>query len=170
MRKQHDPWEGFPYDRLNEIHITSVKATGSSFEVRSEAAPAYDPGLGLVKFARHFQLDLAGRRITVSDEIESSKEHVFTEFLHSDTAVASRGGKAYEIRAGRTSMPFRWQSPADASARIEPNVVTAAGAPGSVSSGKQEQRGERVAVSTARAAKTAAFRWELTLPPLLIRD
>jgi hypothetical protein len=106
----------------------------------------------------------AGGSLGIDDEIESSREHHYTEFIHSDTTLARRGERQYEIVAGKARLEAIWEAPSDGEARIEPNVVTAPGQPGSVSEGEAQTRGERLALTTARPATAARFRWELKVP------
>jgi hypothetical protein len=158
-RQQHDPWDGFAYSRLNTVRITGVKATADSFEVEGEASGAYDPALGLERFTRHLRFTAADG-VTIADDIRSGPAHVFTELIHSDTTLTPRGERRYEIAAGKARLMVSWDAPANSTARVEPNIVTAPGPPGSVSDGEPQHRGNRLAVSSERSTQ-AEFRWVL---------
>ncbi len=160
--KGHDPWDGFPYDQLNKTRITRAQLDEGGFDLEGEAASSYDAKLGLTQFRRRIRLE-APERISISDEIESAQPRTFTVLLHSDTTVKRLGASEFEIPAPGAPLRIRLQSPRDAVARIEPNIVTAPGPPGSVDKGPQQQRGERLAVSTAQPAAGATFRWTLSL-------
>jgi hypothetical protein len=153
----HDPWAGYPYGRLNQVKITGWKSGPGWMEADGEAAGAYDAGLGLTGFHRRLRLESTGR-LSVTDEIESSKEHRFTELLHADGALTV-SGNGYEIRAGNARLVVAWNGPGSAAAKVEKNVVMAPGAPGSVNEGELQQRGERLAVGMA--GKSVKFGWEL---------
>lgn len=155
-KKQHDPWDGFPYDRLNQARIIKAELAANSFDIEGEAAGAYDASLGLDSFRRRIRLEASGK-ISVADEIRSSKEHVFTELLHSDTTMSARGERQFEIHG----LQIKIEPPPGATLKIEPNIVTAPGKPGSVSEGEQQHRGTRLNVTTASPRKSANFRWEL---------
>jgi hypothetical protein len=48
-------------------------------------------------------------------------------------------------------------TPEAAAGRIEPNIVRGPGPPGAVDKGEREERGQRLAVSTATPVKEARF-------------
>lgn len=93
----------------------------------------------------------------------------------------NRGAKEYEIKAGfdpahsgaakdasqqvralqTARMSVRAELPADAVVKSEPNIVTAPGLPGSTDKGDQQQRGQRLAATTAKPVKSVTFRWQL---------
>ena len=162
-RNQHDPWEGFQYARLDQVRIARFSPSAGSVEMEGDAAGAYDPALGLTRFHRHLRLTVGGS-LEIDDEIESSREHRYTELIHSDTTLARRGERQYEIVAGKTRLETRWEEPQDGEVRVQPNLVTAPGPPGSVSEGETQTRGERLSLTTARPATAARFRWELKVP------
>ena len=154
----HDVWGGIPYGQLNRARLITVKADGKSFEFAGEGAPVYDAKLGLTKFLR--TLRYAGGVLTVSDAIESSQAHVFTEAMHSDTTIQQTGTGQFVFG---TVVPLKVTllAPKDAAGKVEPNVVMGPGKPGSVDKGTLETRGARAVESTSVAAKAAEFRWEL---------
>ena len=159
-RKQHDPWEGFPYTRLDQVRISAFTPSPDAVEIEGDAAGAYDPAVGLTRFHRRVRLN-SGGALTVDDEVESSREHRYTELLHSDDGFSPRGKDEFEIPAGPVRLRVLWHGFTDAESRIEPNLVTAAGQPGSVSEGEIQQRGERLTVTTREPARNARFQWDL---------
>jgi hypothetical protein len=156
----HDVWGGIPYAQLNRTRLTSVRADANGFEFTGEGAPVYASSIGLTKYQR--TLRYTAGKLTVSDSMESSQPHVFTELLHSDTTIEQTGTNKFTFQAGDAALHVNLRSPADATAKIEPNVVMGPGQPGSVDKGTLETRGQRLAASTPEPAKQAGFVWELT--------
>jgi hypothetical protein len=156
----HDVWGGIPYAQLNRTRLTSVRADGNGFEFTGEGAPVYAESVGLTKFQRTLQYKAS--KLTVTDSIESSAPHVFTEMLHSDTTIQPAGKGRFTFPVGDAALHVSLDAPIDASTKIEPNVVMGPGQPGSVDKGTPETRGERLAASTADPANAARFIWELT--------
>lgn len=176
----HNAWYGFPYDQLNGVRITRADLSAKGFDLEGEAAPAYDASLGLVSFRRHITLKLAAppqdlgaltkdwhQTFVISDEINSSKPHLYTELLHSDTTFTPRQRESgevveeYEVHAGQARMSVRVELPTDAVIKPEPNIVVAPGRPGATDKGEQQQRGQRLAATSVKPANSIAFRWKL---------
>ena len=156
----HDAWTGVPYSRLNEARITAVHFTAAGFTATGEGAGAYDAKTGLTQWAR--TLTLTAGKLTVSDVVAAAKPSVFTEFLHSDTAVQVVKPRMFSITVNGVSLHSELIAPAGAITRVEPNVVMGPGKPGSVDKGSLEQRGERLLITTPNPSSSAAFRWNLT--------
>src|SRR5216683_7479167 len=82
--------------------------------------------------------------------------------LHSDTKVEQAGSQKYQIKVEGVALNAFLRLPSQASSKIEPNVVMGPGRPGSVDKGSLEPRGERLVVSTTKAATSAQFGWEFS--------
>ncbi|MCU1321112.1 MAG: hypothetical protein JWM43_761 [Acidobacteriaceae bacterium] len=158
--KGHDAWADFPYERLNQVHITKALFTAKTFEVEGEGAFAYDVSLGLKRYRRHIQLDQASH-IAIDDLVETDAPRTLSEVLHSDTTVQAAGDQAFRFNMNGAVLDVALQSPKPASTLIEPNIVMGPGRPGSVDKGSLEPRGERVVVTTPTPVKSAEFRWDL---------
>jgi len=156
----HDVWGGIPYVQLNRTRLTSVRADANGFEFTGEGAPVYASSVGLTKFQRTLRYTTG--MLTVTDNIEGSGPHTFTELLHSDTTIQQVGKDKFAFPVGDATLHVALQSPADANTKIEPNVVMGPGRPGSVDKGTLETRGQRLAASTPQPANQAHFAWELT--------
>jgi hypothetical protein len=76
--------------------------------------------------------------------------------------VTPVAGQRYQIRVNGKSLDVQFHLPVDAASKIESNVVMGPGRPGSVDKGSPEDRGERLLISTPKAATHARFDWELT--------
>ena len=156
----HDVWGGIPYAQLNRARLTSVRADANGFEFTGEGAPVYAKSVGLTKYQR--TLRYTAGRLTVTDSIETSEPRAFTELLHSDTTIQEAGKNKFTFQVGDAALRVGLQSPADATTKIEPNVVMGPGQPGSVDKGTLETRGQRLAASTEHPVSKAEFLWELT--------
>jgi len=77
--------------------------------------------------------------------------------LHADEKIERSGEKQFVIKAGEVSLRVMISDPARCHPIIEPNLLTAAGNPGSVDKGERQQRGERLAVSTTNPVFSARF-------------
>ena len=74
----------------------------------------------------------------------------------------SADGVPHEVRGVQAArISVRLELPADAPVKPEPNIVIAPGPPGAVDKGNPQQRGERLAATTANRANAATFRWLL---------
>jgi hypothetical protein len=156
----HDAWSKIPYAQLTQARLVAVTADANGFEFTGEGAGVYEAALGLKEFRR--TLKYTAGDLTVSDVVASAKPAVFTEFLHSDTTIATKAAGKFDVHVGDAVLHVVLESPADAISRVESNVVMGPGKPGSVDKGTPEARGERVGVSTARPVARAVFKWELT--------
>jgi hypothetical protein len=147
----HDAFFGFPYRSMEGIRIAEVRLERGSAYVRGEAAAAYGPELGVERFTRHFYLQ-SPQRITVCDELRTRQPRRFTTLLHADEQIDSVAPRAFVLGDGLRATVV---APRDVRTRVEPNVLTAPGAPGSVDKGERQERGKVLSVSTARPATEA---------------
>jgi hypothetical protein len=139
----HNCFYQIPYDRLNKIRIVDVKPDANGLTITADATAAYDPSLGLKSFVRTVRIER--QKLTIDDSIEAADPHIFTVLIHFDGAAPPQALR-YEVT-----------EPKDATLRLEPNDVTAAGLPGSTDKGRIERRGSRLAISNANREATAKF-------------
>jgi hypothetical protein len=66
-----------------------------------------------------------------------------------------------QITVVQRILSVRLELPTDATLKTEPNIVVAPGRPGATDKGEQQQRGERLAATTAKPGDSATFRWKL---------
>jgi len=156
----HDAWAGMDPAQLDQIHIASASFTKTGFDIVGEAAAAYAPALGLTRFTRHIVLTKPGM-LRVTDAVESSIPHGFTEVLHTDTTFTRVPNTLYFQTSvgGQTLKVLATESFANT---IEPNIVMGPGRPGSVDKGTPEPRGQRLILDTEGPATEFAFQWTLT--------
>lgn len=155
----HDPWAKFPYSQLNDTRISEMQLANGFAYVKGEASAAYEKTLELKKFNRHF-LFVAPSQFTIWDDIESKEPRVFTSILHSDTTWDEVGKKNFAVKSGEAKLLLNIQN-SDIETKTEPNLVIAPGRPGAVDKGEQQQRGERLAISTKSAQRSAIFVYQI---------
>jgi Domain of unknown function (DUF4962)/Heparinase II/III-like protein len=145
--KGHDVFVDVSYDRLNQIRIQSVKADDKKVSIVADVAPAYEPEIGVKKFIRTFEFSAPGK-FTVSDDVETDKPQIITSLWHADNQIQMNPNSKYIFEPGGTNLLVEILKPKDMPARIEKNILTAPGKPGSVDKGEREERGVRLNVST----------------------
>lgn len=160
----HDAFDGVPYEQLNRIKLTEVELGEREVRVRGEAAAAYEPALGLKRFARSLKFN-ASDGFVITDELEATEPRRFTALLHADESIEQTGPGRFLIDARGAKLYVRVMEPERADARIEENVLTAPGLPGSVDKGERQVRGQRLALSTPSPARSARFVMRLSLKP-----
>jgi hypothetical protein len=154
--KGHDVFAGVSYDRLDQIHISEVKLEPRFAYARGEAASAYEPELGVRQFTRHF-LFTSPDGFAIWDEITTSEPRRVTSLLHADERIESKGKNQFALKNGQATLRVTIVEPETAVSKIEDNTVTSAGRPGSVDKGPRQERGVRLAVSTAAPATRTRF-------------
>lgn len=160
----HDAFSGMPYEELERIRIIEVKLNEDSALIRGDAAAAYDASLGLMRFERRFEFsDKNGFLIT--DELQSASPRTFTTLLHADELIEQKEAGRFLIDAGRARLNVQIVTPQPAQARIEENLLTAPGRPGSVDKGERQVRGQRLALSTPAPATSTRLVMRLQIEP-----
>lgn len=154
--KGHDAFDGIAYERLDRIRIAEARLGPDFAYVRGEAAAAYEPELGVTRFARHF-LFTAPDRFVIWDDLVAERPRLFTSLLHADDRIQPVDGQRFAITTAGAKLLATVVSPEAPRAAVEANVVTAAGQPGSVDQGERQARGQRLAVSTNKPATEAHF-------------
>jgi hypothetical protein len=160
--KGHDAFAGVPYERLNKIRILDAKFSNEKVTISADVAPAYEPEVGVVKFVRRFEF-AAPNRFTVTDEIETATPKIITAYLHADNSIEKITDKSFLFESPKTSLLVKMMMPLAVETKIEKNILTAPGRPGSVDKGEREERGVRLAISTVEKVKQAKFVTELMI-------
>jgi hypothetical protein len=147
---KHEAFKGFPYERLNELRVTKVRAYPDRLDVTGEAASAFPEALGVQRWTRRIRLQMPSQ-VAIVDTIELTSEQPVTWVLHSDREFrVDRENGIAETDLGGVRMRVQSQSP-HVSLTSVPNDVTDAGRPGSVELGKPEVRGFALHETTAPA-------------------
>jgi hypothetical protein len=157
----HDAFEGYPYERLNQVRLLEVKLAARAAQIRCDATAAYAAKLGLSSFVRSFTLAQQGVEIT--DAFTATAPHRFTVLFHADEKVEALERRQFRLRNGTAGLRVEVLSPTDAVLQSEPNYLTAPGPPGAVDKGERQQRGERLAISNVQPATKVQFKTRLSL-------
>lgn len=154
--KGHDVFDGIPYERLNRIRIKNINLSANKALITADVASAYEPEIGVKKFIRRFEFT-APNIFLVTDEIETDAPKTITSFLHSDNLIEQLSVNKFTFEPNGTSLLTEIIAPKMYNSKIEMNILTAPGKPGSVDKGEREERGVRLAVSTKEKVKKARF-------------
>lgn len=160
----HDVFVGIPYERLNKIRITEQKMSAQKVSITADVMSAYEPEVGVKRFIRKFEFT-APNSFLITDDIETNSAQTVTSYLHSDNLIDQLSPKRFSFEPNGTSLLAEILAPEMFDPKIEKNILTAPGKPGSVDKGEREERGVRLAVSTKTKVNKAAFRLKLTLQP-----
>jgi hypothetical protein len=157
---EHDVWRGMSQGALDTIRITRATADATGVRVEADAAGAYPAQAGLARFHRTFTFDRKAA-FTVEDAIETSAPKTVEWFLHADAPFAVLGD-AFLLNAAPAWLRVRVEVPAGSKTAAGPTNLMAPGKPGSITDGKQEQRGYEIRVD-APAASAVAIKATLTV-------
>ena len=155
--KGHDVFAGVSYERLNRIRILDAKLAGEKVLITADLAAAYEPEVGVKKFIRKFEFT-APDKFVATDDVETNAPQIITAFLHADTAIEKVSGNGFFFEPnGTPKLLVEIIEPSPVETKIEKNILTAPGRPGSVDKGTREERGVRLAISTAKKVTDAKF-------------
>lgn len=143
----HDAFDGYPYERLDQIRMKKVTLGRDQAEIVADLTGAYRPELGVEKLERRFTWSRGAW--TTTDTLRASKPVVMTAQVHGDNAIKQVGERRFIVEGQPAALQVT--SGAGAKAIIEPGIVTAAGPPGNVDKGPKEQRGTVLRMSLAPA-------------------
>ncbi|MDQ3040927.1 MAG: DUF4962 domain-containing protein [Acidobacteriota bacterium] len=160
--KGHDAFAGVPYERLNKIRILDAKFSDEKVLIIADVAPAYEPEVEVTKFIRRFEFT-APNKFTITDEVETAAPKIITSYLHSDNSIESNADGSFLFESPKPNLLVKILSPLAVETRIEKNILTAPGRPGSVDKGEREERGVRLAISSKEKVKQAKLQMELTI-------
>jgi hypothetical protein len=159
---EHDVWRNMSQAALDTIRITRAASDASGVRVEADAAGAYPASAGLTRFHRTFTFD-GKAAFTVEDAISTSAPKTFEWFLHAD-APFTADGSAFVLEAAPVRLRVRVDAPAGSKQSTGVTNLMAPGKPGSITEGKQEQRGYEVRVDVP-AATAASIKATLTVEP-----
>ena len=126
-------------------------------ECRWDLAAAYEPEVGVKKFIRKFEFT-APDKFVVTDDVETNAPQIITAFLHADNAIEKVSDNSFFFEPnGAPKLLVEIIEPSPAETKSEKNILTAPGRPGSVDKGTREERGVRLAISTAKKVTDAKF-------------
>ncbi len=160
--KGHDVFVGIPYDRLNKIRFVDVKMSAKKVSVIADVTAAYEPEVGVKKFIRKFEFT-APNKFVITDEVETDAPKIITSFLHADNVINQLSSNKFVFEPNGTNLLSEIVTPKLFDSKIEKNILTAPGRPGSVDKGEREERGVRLAVSTKNKVTKANFKMKLTV-------
>lgn len=160
--KGHDAFANVPYERLNKIRILDAKFSDEKVSIVADVAPAYEPEVGVKKFVRKFEF-AAPNRFTVIDEVETAAPKIITSYLHADNSIVKSPNNSFLFEAPNTNLLVKILPPLAVETKIEKNILTAPGRPGSVDKGEREERGVRLAISTREKVAKAKLVVEMTI-------
>ena len=142
----HDVWQKMDQAALNTVRITSVQATPTGLRVEADAAGAYLPSAGLVRFFRTFVVTGADQ-FSVTDAIETRTPKTIEWFLHADVPIEARAGR-YLLGGGSSPLSVTVSGPEGSRVTTQATVLTAPGRPGAITAGPQENRGYHLMLQT----------------------
>lgn len=154
--KGHDAFADIPYERLNKIRLSMVKVDNKKVSIIADLTAAYEPEIGVIEFTRQFDFT-APSDFVITDYIKTEKPQIITAFLHSDNLIAEKSKNIFEFEPNGTSLLAEIFAPKKFESKIEKNILTAPGQPGSVDKGERELRGVRLAISTRKPTNEAKF-------------
>lgn len=152
----HDAFAGVSYELLDRIRIASVKVNEDQVLVRGDATSAYDPNLGMKRFVREFGYR-PGEGFTIRDEVETLKPAVITSVIHADGGLQKDTNNQFQINRDGTRLSIEVIEPVETESAIKANTVTAAGPPGAVDKGEEQERGQKLLLSTRNRVTKVNF-------------
>jgi hypothetical protein len=158
----HDVFDGIPYANLNKIRISNVKLNAQKVSITADLTAAYEPEIGVKKFIRKFEFS-APNSFVITDNIETNSPKIITSFLHADNLINQLSGNSFVFEPNGTSLSAEIISPKMFDTKIEKNILTAPGKPGSVDKGEREERGVKLTISTKEKVSKAKFILKLNI-------
>ncbi|CAN5127253.1 hypothetical protein BH20ACI1_BH20ACI1_11880 [soil metagenome] len=158
----HDVFAGIPYKRLNKIRISDVKMNANKVSITADLTNAYEPEVGLKSFIRRFDFT-APNDFVIIDDVKTNMPQIITAFFHADNSIVKKSKSIFEFEPNGTSLFAEIIEPKKFEAKIEKNILTAPGKPGSVDKGEREMRGTRLEISTDQPAKEVKFLMRLKI-------
>ncbi len=158
----HNAFEKVSYSRLDQIRISAIQVKKDRVVVRGNATSAYEPVIGVRRFVRDFEYDRL-RGFTIVDEVETQRPAIISSLLHSDTTFEQEAGHRFVTNVSAKKLRIDVLAPQRPNTSIEANILTAAGAPGSVDKGQRQQRGQKLTISTNQPVTAARFQLRLSI-------
>jgi hypothetical protein len=160
--KGHDVFVGISYEQLNKIRVSDVKMSSKNVSLTADLTAAYELEVGVKRFIRRFEFT-APNKFIVTDEVETDSPKTITSYLHADNVINQLSTDRFIFEPGGTNLLAEIIEPKLFEAKIEKNILTAPGRPGSVDKGEREERGVRLAISTKEKVSRAKFNLRLTI-------
>jgi hypothetical protein len=151
----HDVWRGAPYAGFDGVRIRDIKINGSQVIVAADLAAAYPKVTAIDAFTRTFTFDgTAG--FSVSDRFMLKSPGSIEWRLQSDTPfdTENRNGTGAAIKV-------TIDEPKNAEITREIGKLKVPGPPGSITSGKEEDRGYVLAAKTKAPVGESVIRAEI---------
>lgn len=160
--KGHDVFAGVSYDRLNQIRLSNVELGAQKVSITADLTSAYEPEVGVRKYVRSFEF-AAPDGFSIRDSVEMERPRTITAFLHSDNLITKTSDTIFVFEPGTTDLSAEINAPQGVETKIEKNILTAPGRPGSVDKGEREERGVRLAISSREKVKTLELKVNLRI-------
>lgn len=159
----HDAFADVSYERLNKIRISDVKMNADKVSIVANITDAYQPEVGVEELIRRFDFT-APNDFVITDSVETDAPQTITSFLHADNKIIEKTKSTFEFEPnGEASLFAEIIQPEEFDAKIEKNILTAPGKPGSVDKGEREERGVRLAISTKQKVKKTKIKMMLKI-------
>jgi hypothetical protein len=152
----HDAFADVPYESINRIRIVDLKIQDDYVLIKGDATSAYEPDLGVKRFIRSFEYR-PSTGFTIRDEVETIKPVTITSVIHGDGGLKKESEQRFVIDRRGTKLWIDLIDPKEVESAIAVNTVTAPGPPGSVDKGEQQERGQKLLISTRRPFTTTNF-------------
>ena len=163
----HDVWRNASYATLDEDahHPRDRCRTGARPSTPTSRASTR-PAAGLTSFVRQFTFEAPGT-FTVRDQVTTATPTAIQWYLHGDQPIERvQGGFRFGGPGGATLLVTP-RSPGNLSSAVAPTVLMAPGAPGSITQGRQDQRGYHLTFERPAGSTTPI---EVTLVVSPIKD
>lgn len=158
----HDVFAEISYDRLDLIRLTGVKTDERQVSITTDVTAAYQPEIGVKKFVRKFEFT-APNKFLITDTVETATPKIITSYLYADHLIEKTANGSFLFESPKTNLTVKILLPLAVETKIEKNILTAPGRPGSVDKGEREERGVRLAISTEEKITKAKLVTELTI-------
>ncbi len=158
MRINH-PANHLPSDSLR---ITKASLNANKVSIVADVTAAYEPEVGVKSFVREFEFS-APNNFVITDKITMNSPKLITSFFHADNLINELTSSKFVFEPNGVNLLVDIVEPKIFSSKIEKNILTAPGQPGSVDKGEREERGVKLSISTKEKVKTAKFVTRLTI-------
>jgi Heparinase II/III-like protein len=158
--KGHDAFATVSYERLDRIRISELKVEKDFVSIRGDATSAYEPELGVKRFVRQFEYR-PDQGFLITDEVETEKPTLVTSVVHADAGLQKETNDRFGISIGNAKLMIEVLEPKQFQSEIVVNTVRAPGPPGAVDKGENQERGEKLLISTLRTVTKTRFQLRL---------
>ncbi len=159
--KDHDVWQGTDYATLSRARIVTADASPTGVRITADLAPLYPATAGIERLTRTFVFDGPGTagvtgpgRFRITDDVALTRAAPIQWYLHADTPFVGAGTAFRAGAPGGTTLAINVTAPAGVATRTAPTVLVAPGQPGSITQGRQDQRGHHLELTVPGARET----------------